>query len=162
PTDLSRPAPLVFAFHGHGGSGAGFDQVMDIEGRWPEAIVVYPDGLAGHPGQLDPQGAQSGWQVRPGDEGARDLAFYDTMLSDLRRTLPVDTDRVFVTGHSNGSGFTALLLTLRGDGIAATATLSGQPSPLLLPSAPVRSMFLMMGMTDPLVPFEQQQQAIPR
>jgi len=65
-------------------------------------------------------------------------------------------------GHSNGSGFTALLWTLRGSTIAATATLSGQPAELEFNIAPVRSMFLMMGRADPLVPFEQQRQAIPR
>jgi len=67
-----------------------------------------------------------------------------------------------VMGHSNGSGFTALLWTLRGNDIAATATLSGQPAELEINIAPARSMFMMMGMSDPLVPFEQQRQAIPR
>src|SRR5436190_8503803 len=44
PSDLSRPAPLVFAFHGHGGSGANLDRKIDIDGLWPDAIVIYPDG----------------------------------------------------------------------------------------------------------------------
>ena len=162
PADLSHPAPLVFAFHGHGGNGAMFDRRMDIDGLWPEAIAIYPDGLPGHKGLTDPEGTQPGWQVRPGDEGDRDLAFFDVMLSTLRAKLPVDDNRVFAMGHSNGSGFTALLLTLRGASIAATATLSGQPAELEFNIAPVRSMFLMMGMTDPLVPFDQQRQAIPR
>ena len=162
PADVTHPAPLVFAFHGHGGNGALFDRRIDIDGLWPEAIVIYPDGLPGHKGLTDPDGSQPGWQVRPGDEGDRDLAFYDVMLSTLRTKLSVDDDRVFALGHSNGSGFTALLLTLRGSTIAATATLSGQPAELEFNIAPVRSMFLMMGRADPLVPFEQQRQAIPR
>jgi len=162
PADPTHPAPLVFAFHGHGGNGALFDRRLDIDGLWPHAIVIYPDGLPGHKGITDPDGTQPGWQVRPGDEGDRDLAFFDVMLSTLRARLPVDNDRIFVMGHSNGSGFTALLLTLRGASIAATATLSGQPAELEINIAPVRSMFLMMGMADPLVPFEQQRQAIPR
>src|SRR4051812_34799732 len=107
PTDVSHPAPLVFAFHGHGGNGAMFDRRMDIDGLWPEAVVIYPDGLPGHKGITDPEGTQPGWQVRPGDEGDRDLAFFDVMLSTLRAKLPVDDNRVFAMGHSNGSGFTA-------------------------------------------------------
>ena len=162
PNDLTHPAPVVFAFHGHGGNGALFDRREDIDGLWPDAIVIYPDGLPGHKGITDPDGSQPGWQVRPGDEGDRDLAFYDVMLSTLRVNLPVDNDRIFVMGHSNGSGFTALLWTLRGGDIAAIATLSGQPAELEFNVAPVRSMFLMMGKADPLVPFEQQRQAIPR
>jgi polyhydroxybutyrate depolymerase len=161
PADLTHPAPLVFAFHGHGGNGAAFDRRIDIDGLWPQAIVIYPDGLPGHKGITDPEGVLPGWQVRPGDEGDRDLAFYDTMLSTLRAKLPVDDARIYVMGHSNGSAFTALLLGLRGTSIAATATMSGQPAKSLLDAAPTRPMFLMMGRTDPLVPFEQQQQAIP-
>ena len=161
PTDLSHPAPLVFAFHGHGGSGANFDRKIDIDGLWPDAIVIYPDGLPGHKGITDPDGDLPGWQVAPGGEGDRDLAFYDTMLAALRAKLPVDGDRIYVMGHSNGSAFTSLLLNQRGDAIAATANMSSQPGALLLASDPVRSMFMSMGMTDPIVPFAQQQRSIP-
>ena len=161
PSDVSHPAPLVFAFHGHGGNGANFDRKIDIDGLWPDAIVIYPDGLPGHSGITDPDGSQPGWQVAPGQEGDRDLAFYDTMLATLRAKLPVDNDRIYVMGHSNGSAFTSLLLSQRGDAIAATANISSQPGALLLAIDPVRSMFMSMGMTDPLVPFAQQVKSIP-
>jgi polyhydroxybutyrate depolymerase len=161
PSNVSQPAPLVFAFHGHGGSGANFDRKIDIDGLWPDAIVIYPDGLPGHKGITDSDGNLPGWQVAPDEEGDRDLAFYDTMLATLRAKLPVDNDRIFVMGHSNGSAFTSLLLSQRGDAIAATANMSSQPGARLLAADPVRSMFMSMGMNDPLVPFEQQQKSIP-
>jgi len=161
PSDLSQLAPVVFAFHGHGGSGANFERKIDIDGLWPDAIVIYPDGLPGHKGITDPDGNLPGWQVAPGGEGDRDLAFYDTLLATLRAKLPVDGDRIFVMGHSNGSAFTSLLLSQRGDSIAATANMSSQPGAFLLASDPVRSMFMSMGMTDPIVPFDQQQKSIP-
>ena len=153
--------PLVFVFHGHGGSGRNVERRLGIESLWPDAIVVYPDGLPGHKGITDPDGALPGWQVRPGEEGDRDLMFYDTMLAELRAHLPVDGDRIYLMGHSNGSGLTSLLLALRGASIAATANLSGQPGELLLGIDPVRSMFMSMGMADPLVPFDQQRLSIP-
>jgi polyhydroxybutyrate depolymerase len=161
PDDLSHPAPLVFAFHGHGGSGANFDRTVDIDGLWPDAIVIYPDGLPGHKGITDEEGVKPGWQTDVGELGDRDLHFYDTMLASLRANLPVDNSRIYVVGHSNGSLFTGLLLNQRGDDIAATANLSGPPQQYLA-TDPVRSMFMSMGMTDPLIPFDRAKLAIPR
>ena len=161
PESSSRAAPLVFAFHGHGGSGANMQRKSNIEGLWPDAIVVYPDGLVGHQGKTDPAGVKPGWQTRKGEDGDRDLAFYDTMLATLRSKLSVDADRVYLMGHSNGSGFVSLLLNQRGDAIAATANLSSQPSASVLASDPVRSMFMAMGQRDPVVPYDTQKRSIP-
>jgi polyhydroxybutyrate depolymerase len=161
PTAVSKPLPLVFVFHGHGGTGANIERRFDIEGLWPAAIVVYPYGLVGHAGKTDPKGVKSGWQTELGESGDRDLAFYDAMLATLQSKLPVDTRRVYAMGHSNGSGFVSLLLNQRGSGIAATANLSGQPSARLLAGDPNRSMFMAMGITDPIVPYANQKRAIP-
>lgn len=160
PKDLSRPAPLVFMFHGHGGSGDAVDLKLDIDGLWPEAIVVYPDGLPGHKGKTDPEGVRPGWQTVAGEDGDRDIRFYDAMLQDITSNLPVDADRIYLMGHSNGSQFASLLLNVRGDRIAATANLSAQPNRFIA-TDPVRSMFLMMGENDPIVPIENQRVAIP-
>ena len=62
-TRCRSPVPLVFVFHGHGGSGANIERRFDIEGLWPDAIVVYPDGLVGHKGVTDPAGVETGWQT---------------------------------------------------------------------------------------------------
>lgn len=161
PKLLSHPVPLVFVFHGHGGSGAKIETRLAIEGLWPEAIVVYPDGLVGHKGITDPTGAKAGWQTRPGESGDRDIAFYDSMLAALRSKLPVDGDRIYLMGHSNGSAFVSLLLNQRGDMVAATANLSSQPPALLLEKDPARSMFMAMGTNDPIVPYANQKRSIP-
>ena len=58
PAALSKPAPLVFVFHGHGGTGANIERRFDIEGLWPAAIVVYPYGLVGPHGQDRPHGRE--------------------------------------------------------------------------------------------------------
>jgi polyhydroxybutyrate depolymerase len=161
PTNSPHPAPIVFVFHGHGGRGASIERRLQIEKSWPEAIVVYPDGLVGHKGITDPQGTQPGWQTRLGELGDVDIEFYDTMLATLRSKLAVDPERVYVMGHSNGSAFVSLLLNRRGDAIAATANLSAQPSARLLASDPLRSMFLSMGTKDAIVPYDNQRRAIP-
>jgi polyhydroxybutyrate depolymerase len=155
------PAPLVFAFHGHGGSGASLERNYEIEQLWPAAVVVYPNGLTGHKGRTDPEGKKTGWQTAVGEDGDRDLAFYDVMLATLRSKLPVDPNRLYVVGHSNGSAFTSLLLNQRGTAIAATANSSSQPTASQLASDPVRSMFMSMGIHDRIVPYANQRKAIP-
>lgn len=160
PKTLTKAAPLVFVFHGHGGTGANIERKFDIEGLWPDAIVVYPQGLVGHKGKTDPTGAETGWQTAAGEGGDADLAFYDTMLASLRSALPVDNNRVYAMGDSNGSAFVSLLLHERGAGIAATANLSAVLVQLL-PTDPPRSMFLAMGETDPIVSYANQKRAIP-
>ena len=45
PNAKTSPSPLVFAFHGHGGNMANAARMYHIHTLWPEAIVVYPQGL---------------------------------------------------------------------------------------------------------------------
>lgn len=160
PTDLSHPVPLLFAFHGHGGTGAALDRQMGFEKLWPQAIVVYPNGLTGHATPQDPQGLKTGWQGVAGQGGDADLHFYDALLSDLESKLPVDRSRIYLMGHSNGSFLVSLLRNERGQAIAATANSSGQPT-RLIPTDPVRSMFMSMGQFDATVPYAQQKKAVP-
>lgn len=48
--------PLVFVFHGHGGTMRQAARSFALEKQWPEAVVVYPQGLP-TPGRLsDPEG----------------------------------------------------------------------------------------------------------
>jgi polyhydroxybutyrate depolymerase len=160
PDNLSEPAPLLFAFHGHGGTGGALDRQLGFEKLWPEAIVVYPDGQTGHPGINDPQGTETGWQTTKGEGGDADIAFYDALLADLQANLPVDPDRIYLMGHSNGSELVSLLRNERGDVVAATANSSAQLT-RWIPTDPVRSMFMSMGQTDTTAPYAQQKKAIP-
>ena len=133
-------SPLVFVFHGHGGTMRYAATKMAIHTYWPEAICVYPQGL-NTPGKLtDPAGKKSGWQSNPKDQDDRDLKFFDEMLKSLRKDYKVDDKRVFVTGHSNGGRFTQLLWAERGDVFAVvpdgataanTLTKSLKPKPCL-------------------------------
>lgn len=114
-------APLVFAFHGHGGSMAQASRSFPIHEKWPAAIVVYPQGLP-TAGQLtDPKGERAGWQGRAGVGNDRDLKFFDVMFAGLRERYRIDPKRIYATGHSNGGGFTYLLWAERGDVFAAFA-----------------------------------------
>jgi polyhydroxybutyrate depolymerase len=120
-TATTRQTPLLFAFHGHGGTARYAANRWQYERLWPEAIVVYLQGLPTSGALTDPQGKLPGWQSRAGAEGDRDLKFFDTVLASLKKEYTVDTKRIFVTGHSNGGGFTYLLWAERGDTFAAVA-----------------------------------------
>lgn len=127
--------PLVFAFHGHGGSMAEAEQKMHVQRAWPQAIVIYPQGLdRGRPhesecGNIDPVGNFSGWQVeanQPAGVGNKDLEFFDAMVETIRQKYNVDDDRVYSTGFSNGALFSYLLWAERGNTLAAIAEVSGR------------------------------------
>lgn len=106
-------APVVFGFHGHGGSSQNAARSFGFEKLWPEAIVVYMQGIP-TPGRLtDPEGKRNGWQSDAGDQGDRDLKFFDAVLATLREKYKVDDRRIYSSGHSNGGGFTYLLWAKR-------------------------------------------------
>ncbi len=102
-TARTTSTPLVFVFHGHGGSAQQAARSFAMDRQWPEAISVYMQGLD-TPGQLtDSQGNRPGWQAAIGDQGDRDLKFFDAVLARLKRDYDVDAKRIYCTGHSNGA-----------------------------------------------------------
>lgn len=120
-TARTKATPVVFVFHGHGGNMNQVARSFGLHTLWPEALVIYPQGL-NTPGRLtDPEGKRAGWQKEVGDQGDRDLKFFDTMLESLKKDYKVDTRRIYATGHSNGGAFTYLLWAARGDRFAAFA-----------------------------------------
>lgn len=163
PAASREPVPLVFVFHGHGGSMAGIARSFDLHTAWPEAVVVYPQGLPTATGR-DPDGRRAGWQNRAGADGDRDLHFVDTMLAALQDELRIDPDRVHATGHSNGGGFTYLLLAQRSEvfaSVAPSAAGAGGAAPLRnAGAAPPRPVLHLAGRRDTVVPFAQQQRTI--
>ena len=93
----TNATPVVFAFHGHGGSMRNAARSFGYHALWPEAIVVYLQGL-NTPGRLtDPDGKKPGWQSGIGDQGDRDLEFFDTVLASLQREARVDDKRIYAT-----------------------------------------------------------------
>lgn len=148
PASLEADAkvPVVFAFHGSGGSGQKFyDQTnwkeqADVNGF----MVVYPTGLKYH--VFDDEKVVHGvlktdvaaYQTKfnsyemeaaldpnyPEQVLADDLAFTDAMVSFLRDSYAVDADKFYATGFSNGAQFTARLAVERSEVFAAFAPTS--------------------------------------
>jgi polyhydroxybutyrate depolymerase len=113
------------------------------------------------PGTLtDTEGKRPGWQKTFGDQGDRDLKFFDAVLATLKQDYKVDTKRIYATGHSNGGGFTYLLWAARGDVFAATAPCAAAAKHEFKPHLKPKPVFHMAGENDPLVRFEWQERTI--
>ena len=117
-----EPRPLVIVFHGHGGSMQTAAQAFRVHELWPEAVVIYPQGLLTAGRLVDQEGRLPGWQMDAGDHGDRDLLFFDAILERFQREGRVNPKQIFVAGHSNGGAFIYLLWANRSGRIAAYAS----------------------------------------
>ena len=114
PAGLPPGAALVVMMHGGFGSADqaersyGWNQLADRE----KFAVAYPDGVG------------RAWNVgggccgRSGRQGIDDVGFITSMVDDVAAHVPVDRDRVYATGISNG-GMMAYTLACRTDVFAA-------------------------------------------
>jgi polyhydroxybutyrate depolymerase len=152
----------VLVFHGHGGTSAQAARSFGIHDAWPEALVIYPQGLP-TPGQItDPEGRLPGWQHVPFGEGDRDLKFVDVMLAWARQERHIDSTRVFAAGHSNGGSMVYVLWAARARDFAAFAPSSSVFRPDAVAKAIPKPAFIVSGRQDPLVPFRAQQLSLSR
>lgn len=154
----SKP-PAILAFHGHGGNMYFAARGMAFQNSWPEAIVVYPQGLPTPGIVLDHEGKKPGWQRESGQENDRDLKFIDAILKTLREKYSIDETRIYATGFSNGGLFTYLLLSERPNVFAAFAP-GGAALMRSVQLTHPRPVFHYGGESDRLAKFEKQQATI--
>ncbi len=94
---------VLVAFHGGGGTPAnmkgksGLDEIADRE----EFITIYPEALGG--------GGTPTWNAGLGccgyarDADLDDVGFFVDILEDMSERHPINRNRIWVTGHSNGA-----------------------------------------------------------
>jgi len=120
PNDAVRDAPLVIVMHGGLGSAEqareayGWDQLAAREGF----VVAYPDGLG------RAWNAGDGCCGASGEKGVDDVGFLEEMVAEISRRAPIDTDRVYATGMSNGA-MMSYRLACDSDVLAAVAAVAG-------------------------------------
>lgn len=102
--DRKKKIPLVFLFHGGGGGARGALANYDFERKAEEAgfLLVAPNGTG------EVKETLLTWNVSFGfgfaqSHGVDDLGFIRTLLENLEKEFPVDPDRIFATGISNGA-----------------------------------------------------------
>jgi len=154
PSAKTAATPVIFAFHGFGSSMQIMYKSHRFDEFWPEAIVVWPQGLDIPGGRISTE-AKPGWQLRAGTSNDRDLHFFDTMLKSMQENYKVDDKRIYATGHSNGAGFTLLLWETRGDILAAVVP-SAAPNFNIVKSLQPKPDMQITGETDQVVNPEKQ------
>jgi polyhydroxybutyrate depolymerase len=154
PKSGTAKAPLIFAFHGAGDTMDNFSGI-ELERSWPEAIVVYPQGLPRNPG-YGPGGV---WQTEKGQNNDQDLKFFDTALAAIRTKYRVDDARIYAMGFSNGAKLTYLLWAERPTVFAALGPVAGQHAPSLSITVP-KPLIHVAGQFDRQNHFDLQKQSI--
>ena len=160
-TAKTAAAPLVFVWHGHGGGMRHSAWAFPVHLKWPEAIVVHPQGLPTPSLLVDPEGKKPGWQQKRGEQGDRDIKFFDAMLKSLREDYKVDERNIFCAGYSNGGMMTFLLWSVYPETFRAFAPCACVAIPGVPLNVPKPAFFL-MGETDAIVKPEWMRMSIAR
>jgi poly(3-hydroxybutyrate) depolymerase len=149
--DLSKPVPIVFAFHGMGEDNKDhFATVSTLPALAAEHkfILVFPAAATqAIQGQLI-----KAWALVP-DRAVSDILFFDALLAKLQTQYHIDPDAIYLTGMSNGAYFAHLLARERADVIAAVAAHSGELGQFDLPFIQSKRKFPVMiihGDADPV------------
>lgn len=114
--DLDTDLPVIITLHGDGGTGPGIASYSGIAGiaSTYNFIGVFPNAVAG------------GWnRAVLGTSPADDLQFMSDIIDYLCENYSINSNRVYVTGHSAG-GFLAYRMAIEMPGkIAAIAPVAG-------------------------------------
>lgn len=103
--------PLVVAIHGYSCTGEIFagDSQWHKTGEDRGFYVVYPSAVPGHfPGTNN--APLPCWNMTDAPGAPDDVSFLRHMVKRLLADHPIDPQRVYVAGHSNGSGITQVLM----------------------------------------------------
>ena len=131
--------PLVIGLHGGFGSGEQFaaDAYFGAQAERGGFIAVYPDGISR--GRLIEVRTWNAGNCcgEAADQNVDDVAFIEALIDRLHTALPLDADRVYITGHSNGAMMGYRLACELSDRIAAIAVVAGSLEAPCSPSEPV-------------------------
>ncbi len=149
-----RNLPVVLGFHGGASNGRAFSLASGLSDKADAAsfVAVYPDGTGLREKLLSWNAGNCCGYAR--DEMVDDVGFVRAVLDDLATVVPVDADRVFATGLSNGAMMSYRLAAEMADRIAAIAPVAG---PMALDHCrPTRSVSVihLHGTEDQFTPLE--------
>lgn len=162
PDDLGgeKRRPLIFILHGGGGNVermmAGYGRRLVELAHADGAIAVIPEAPARHwnDGRVFKQAYHQG-------KLKDDIEFFRKLLKKLKSKYPVDPDRIYFTGVSNGGMMSyRVALEMESEVAAVASLIANLPDPIHNthqddePSAQCPSILIMNGTEDPLMPWK--------
>jgi polyhydroxybutyrate depolymerase len=120
--------PLVIVLHGYTGTAENTEQWTHMSDKADNEgfIVAYPNGLPYPWNETNPQAWNGGGQYEEWTAQTDDVGFIDKMIEKISAYYTIDPNRIFITGHSNGSIMAYRLGFELSHKIAAIAPVSGQ------------------------------------
>ena len=118
--DGSKAYPLMFSFHGGGGTSNDFININDMRSVADTAgfIAVYPQA------SVDPNDGSNAW-LHKAPTSHDDVFFIEAIIDTLSNDYFIDNNRVYACGYSEGGIFSYELGCRLNDRIAAFASVSG-------------------------------------
>ncbi|MBI5927667.1 MAG: hypothetical protein HY862_00045 [Chloroflexi bacterium] len=155
--DPTQPTPVVMALHGRPDTGTGMAYLLDLNrvAQTENFIAVYPDGI------------NQGWNYTLGfpgygDNDINDVEFLGTLIKDLSLDLNIDSQRVYLTGFSNGGFMTQAMACEAADQFAAFAVIGATAFPgfeTFCAGTPPIPMLFIHGSLDKSIPWDGLQQS---
>ena len=150
--DGTSAVPLLFNFHGFGGSASEFinDADMRAEAEANSFILVYPQGSclngASHwnPCSIDGDNKSS----------ADDLGFVEALVNEVSSQYTIDLERIYAAGYSNGGMMAYGLANYKSNLIAAVASVSGSMLDCLGNTSHPIPVVHLHGTSDGVIPYD--------
>lgn len=154
--DEDKETPVVLALHGAGSNKEGFQSTSKLADKADEEgfILVFPDGT----GEKILGVLLATWNAGVCCESETDdVLFISQVLDKVEQDYNVNTDKIYVTGHSNGAQMSYRLACELSDRISAIAPYGAVNNFDYLPNCnPTKSIptIHIQSSEDPCVPYE--------
>jgi polyhydroxybutyrate depolymerase len=151
PNQLSNPAPLLILLHSASTSGSHLEKYMGIAPLAKKSGVIYiaPDGI------VNPIGKRF-WNASNSccnrfKQEVDDVAYINSLIDEISAKTPVDPQRIYLIGHSNGA-FMSYTFACKTRRVAAIVAIAGamDQRPECLPTTPV-SLLNIHGTADKVI-----------